>query len=79
MSITFDRLDSKPRLELIPDSKLRRLIGKSPRTIGRWDDDPESDFPKPITINRRKHRRLADVEAWLKKCGLPPVANGEGA
>jgi predicted DNA-binding transcriptional regulator AlpA len=52
-------------LELIPDSKLRKLLGKSPRTIGRWDDNPSLKFPKPIVINGRKHRRASEVTAWL--------------
>lgn len=52
-------------LELIPDSKLRRLLNKSARTIGRWDANPELGFPKPVIINGRKHRRASEVTAWL--------------
>ncbi len=73
MSMTFDRL------ELIPDSKLRKLLGKSPRTIGRWDANPELGFPKPVTLNGRKHRRVAEVEAWLNARRLPPLAGASDA
>ena len=52
-------------LELIPDSKLRRLISKSARTLGRWDGKPELGFPRPVIINGRKHRRASEVTAWI--------------
>ncbi len=73
MSMTFDRL------ELIPDSKLRKLLGKSHRTIGRWDANPELGFPKPVIINQRKHRRAIEIEAWLNARGLPHSSLNEEA
>jgi hypothetical protein len=68
MSATLDHL------ELIPDSKLRKLLGKSPRTIGRWDDNPSLGFPPPVIINKRKHRRKDEVEAWLREREPPPLS-----
>jgi hypothetical protein len=67
--------ESTNALELIPDSKLRRLLDKSPRTIGRWDNDPSLGFPKPIPINGRKHRRKDEVEAWLRERGLASLGD----
>lgn len=57
-------------LELIPDPQLAKKLGKSLRTLARWDDDPSLGFPKPVVINRRKHRRAHEVEAWLNKRAL---------
>jgi hypothetical protein len=58
--------ESIDALELIPDSKLRELLNRSPRTIKRWDEDPESGFPKPIPYKGRKYRRRVEVEAWMR-------------
>lgn len=58
--------ESIDTLELIPDSKLRELLDRSPRTIKRWDEDPESGFPKPIPYKGRKYRRRVEVEAWMR-------------
>jgi hypothetical protein len=34
------------------------------RTIDRWIDDPEMDFPKPTMINGRRYWRLCDLRQW---------------
>jgi hypothetical protein len=34
------------------------------RTIERWEQNPELNFPKPLLINGRKYWRLEDVERW---------------
>jgi hypothetical protein len=65
--------ESIDALELIPDSKLRELLGRSPRTIKRWDDDPESGFPKPIPYRGRKYRRRVEVEAWMRAAAAGEV------
>ncbi|MGC1862642.1 MAG: GIY-YIG nuclease family protein [Methylocystis sp.] len=66
--------ESIDALELIPDSKLRELLGRSPRTIKRWDDDPESGFPKPIPYRGRKYRRRVEVEAWMRAAAAGEVS-----
>ncbi|MGO9049932.1 MAG: hypothetical protein ACLP19_17080 [Xanthobacteraceae bacterium] len=35
-----------------------------PRSIERWQDNPELDFPKPLIVNRRKYWALEDLERW---------------
>jgi MerR HTH family regulatory protein len=37
-------------------------FGVTPRTLHRWDRDPELGFPKPIVINGRKYWRRRDIE-----------------
>jgi predicted DNA-binding transcriptional regulator AlpA len=41
---------------LIPDSQVCRRYGIVAYTLWRWDHDPDSDFPKPLRINKRKYR-----------------------
>ncbi len=53
--------------ELIPDPQLAKKLGKSLRTFARWDAEPASDFPAPVVINKRKHRRVVEIEAWLNR------------
>jgi hypothetical protein len=46
-------------------------------TLARWDDDPNMNFPKPILINGRKHRRVCEIEAWLNGRALASLDNGK--
>ena len=41
---------------LLPDSKVCERYGVVPYTLWRWDHDPDSDFPKPVRIHKRKYR-----------------------
>jgi hypothetical protein len=34
------------------------------RTIERWLQDPNLNFPKPIVVNKRKYWRLEELERW---------------
>jgi hypothetical protein len=43
--------------DLIPDSEVARRYGVHIKTIARWDDYPQLDFPAPIVITNRKYRR----------------------
>jgi predicted DNA-binding transcriptional regulator AlpA len=63
-------------LELIPDPQLAKKLGKSLRTLARWDEKPEMDFPQPVVINKRKHRRVREIEAWLNRRALASLDNG---
>lgn len=63
-------------LELIPDPQLAKKLGKSLRTLARWDEKPEMGFPKPIILGRYKHRRVAEVDAWLSGRALASLDNG---
>jgi predicted DNA-binding transcriptional regulator AlpA len=66
-------------LELIADPVLAKKLGRSLRTLARWDDDHSLGFPKPIVINKRKHRRVAEIEAWLSRRALASLGNEESA
>lgn len=51
--------------KLIPDPVVARdRYGVNPRTIVRWDANPELGFPPPIYINRRKYREEAKLNAF---------------
>ena len=34
------------------------------RTIGRWTDDADLNFPQPIVINTRRYWREDAIETW---------------
>jgi predicted DNA-binding transcriptional regulator AlpA len=38
----------------------------NPRTIERWTNDPQLNFPKPIYIGRSPLWDLEELEAWDK-------------
>jgi hypothetical protein len=50
---------------LIPDAQARQRYGvSSPSTFWRWDNDPDSKFPRPVIINGRKFRDIAELDAY---------------
>jgi hypothetical protein len=49
---------------LLPDSQVAARYRVDPRTIARWDQRPELDFPKPIRINSRKYRSIEQLQSW---------------
>jgi len=69
MSVALDNL------ELIPDPALAKKLGKSLRTLARWDDDASLGFPPPVVINKRKHRRVHEIEAWLSRRALASLGS----
>jgi hypothetical protein len=55
--------ESKPGL--LPD----RVVAEGryhvvPRTLQRWDETPDLEFPKPIYINGRRYREVEKLDAW---------------
>jgi hypothetical protein len=57
---------TKPQ-RLIPDPVVARdYVGRSLKTLSRWDEHHELGFPKPIVINRRKYRDEDALTAWLR-------------
>ena len=46
---------------------IAQRYGVDRRTVDRWEKDERMDFPKPIYIKKRKHRDLAELEAWERK------------
>jgi len=53
--------------DLLPDPRVALRYHVSPRTLYRWDEQPELGFPKPIRINRRKYRRVKQLEIWERQ------------
>jgi hypothetical protein len=56
-----------PRAGLLPDPRVAARYDVTPRTIDNWDRQPALNFPKPIRINRRKYRRLNELENWERE------------
>jgi hypothetical protein len=56
-----------PLDELLPDTMVARRYGVHIKTIGRWDDNPELEFPAPVEINGRKYRRRRDLEEFERR------------
>ena len=52
--------------QLIPDPKVAKQFGVTTRTIDRWDEDPELDFPKAVEINGRKYRRSNEIRVFQR-------------
>jgi hypothetical protein len=52
---------------LLPDSQVAQRYKVDPRTIARWDQRPELDFPRPVRINTRKYRSIEALELWERK------------
>jgi predicted DNA-binding transcriptional regulator AlpA len=48
----------------LPDAKVRQRYGVAACTVWRWDNDPESRFPKPVYMNGRKYRDIAELDAF---------------
>lgn len=49
---------------LIPKPNLARELGVSSRTLSRWLQDEEVNFPKPIVLRGRNYFDRNGVEAW---------------
>jgi hypothetical protein len=57
---------------LLPDRKVAKRYGVCRRTLFRWDRNPKLGFPTPLTINGRKYRREAELDAFDARHALPP-------
>jgi predicted DNA-binding transcriptional regulator AlpA len=55
--------------DLLPDPQVAQRYNVNPRTLYRWDEQPALGFPKPLRINRRKYRRVAELEGWERSRG----------
>lgn len=54
--------DSEDRL--IPDREVAAFFSVVTRTIQRWDDDRDLNFPPAVVINGRRYRSLARLKTW---------------
>ena len=39
----------------------------NPRTLRRWDENPEIGFPPPVLVRKRRFREVAGLEAWERQ------------
>ena len=53
--------------DLLPDPLVAERYKVTPRTIYRWDQQSDLDFPRPIFINGRKYRRVNQLENWERQ------------
>jgi hypothetical protein len=50
---------------LMPDPKVARFFNVCQKTIDRWSDDPELNFPPRIDINGRGYRDTEKLDAFV--------------
>jgi predicted DNA-binding transcriptional regulator AlpA len=60
--------------KLIPDPQVAKDLGRSLRTLARWDEDPKLNFPKPIPIKGRKYRDADELASWLRERAMASVS-----
>lgn len=49
---------------LVPTREVVRRYGVTDRTLAAWASRRETEFPQPVTVNRRKFWRRGELEAW---------------
>jgi hypothetical protein len=49
---------------LMRQSAVALELGVHPKTIGRWTEDPDLDFPRPLIIKGRYFYLADQIEAW---------------
>jgi predicted DNA-binding transcriptional regulator AlpA len=53
-----------PQTDLIPKPALARELGVSSRTVSRWMEDQDLNFPPPIRLRGRLYFPRALLEEW---------------
>lgn len=48
----------------LPDPLVAKRYAVNPRTLPRWDANPELKFPSATYINGRKYRNIDELEEW---------------
>jgi predicted DNA-binding transcriptional regulator AlpA len=51
---------------LIPRRDAAKRVGVSLRTLIRYEDDPEMDFPVAVNVSNRRFYNLDEIEAWIE-------------
>jgi hypothetical protein len=52
-----------------PRRETARQVGKTVRTLERWERDPELGFPKAIKINGLKYDIVRKLQQWKRHRG----------
>jgi hypothetical protein len=48
----------------LPDPLVAKRYSVNPRTLARWDEQPDLKFPPPEYVNRRKYRSISKLKQW---------------
>jgi len=49
----------------MPDAMVAKSLGVCLKTIQRWDDDADLEFPDAVWINGRKYRRIKQLQQFI--------------
>ena len=50
--------------KLLPDRLVAERYNVTTRTLARWDETPDLNFPPPIYIRRRRYREIEELDQW---------------
>src|SRR5262245_45071076 len=50
----------------LAEAEVVRRLNVTTRTLVRWDETPELNFPPVIVVRKRRYRKIADLDAWEK-------------
>jgi predicted DNA-binding transcriptional regulator AlpA len=64
MTVRVMEYPSMSQSNRLPTVQVAKRFGVSLRTIERWLDSETLNFPRPITINRRRYWVEAEIAAW---------------
>jgi hypothetical protein len=59
---------------LQPRRKTAQDLGKTARTLERWESDPKLNFPQAIKINGRKLDRVREIARWKRERAGGPAS-----
>jgi hypothetical protein len=57
-------MSASPKKGLITERKASERYDVSVRTLSRWDEVPELNFPPAILIRGRRYRDVERLDAW---------------
>jgi predicted DNA-binding transcriptional regulator AlpA len=58
---------------LLPAAQVLTRYSVTAMTVWRWLRSKTLNFPKPITINRRRYWRLQDLVSWERERATAPT------
>jgi hypothetical protein len=56
-----------PGDRLLPRKVVSARYCRGPKTLARWSNDPEVDFPAPVDIRGLKYYREAELNDWDRR------------
>jgi len=58
--------------DYMPDALVAARYKVTTRTIDRWDQDPDLEFPEAMRVNGRKYRSVKQLELWERRRAASP-------